>query len=306
LMLVYPIFCVLTFGAGLAWALPGVSLFEPAGYRFETGQTVSSGSGVALAILTAIQFVFGFSAIVAVQSVNWGATLRDRRDVVWSGRVGVALASSVLAAVALIIVAGALGRASENLPDAIELTTEPGRLVTAEVPHSARASDYTLGHVFERQIGGIPGGTGLIVLGLASMASAVYACYGYSNRLEAIRKRPRRWVWGVLGALIAFPLEISGLAANVPLMIDFTAGLVAPMLGILAAEQLRCPASWPGPRLGFDRANLSAWVLGAGLGLLPVFDRMIGGLGSSRWVPAAVLGFAVAFACSFVWERSRT
>jgi cytosine permease len=302
LMVVYPIFLAMALGGAMAWSIPGLPLYQEAAADPALLATWAEWP----AFWSMTQLVFGFSAMVCAQSTNWGASLRGPRDVVLAGVVGVGLASTILASIAVLTVAGSIGREIAPEPPATSsagpsspidldapLLSDPvrGNLL----PDPGLTPAYTLGNVFEQRVGGIPGALGLIVLGLGSMAPAVYASYAYSNRLEAIRGRPRRWAWGVVGALAAFPLMTNGLAANVPLVIDLTAGVIAPMLGVLSADLLMTRSSWPGPRSGFRPGGLIGWGLGSMVGLLPIVARMAPVLGGCRWLPMALIAYGVAF-----------
>lgn len=303
LMIVYPIFIAATLAGAMLWSLPGLPAYREAASDPALGGTWREWP----AFWSMTQIVFGFSATVCAQAVNWGATLRGRRDVALSGVVGVGLASTIVATIAVLTVAGSIGReispeppetpppgasAPIDLDAPLIPPSVPGRLL----PEPEQLPAYTLGTVLERRVGGILGAIGLIVMGLGSLASAVYAAYSYGNRLEAIRSRPRRWAWGVIGAVVAFPLMVNGLAANVPLVIDLTAGVVAPMLGVLSADLLLTRSSWPGPRPGFRRAGLIGWGVGSVVGLLPIAARMGPVLGAARWLPMAALAYLLAFA----------
>ncbi|RUL88210.1 hypothetical protein [Tautonia sociabilis] len=314
LMIVYPIFLGLALAGAMVWAIPGLP-----DYRFASS-TLFAESALRPwpAFWAMTQLVFGFSATVAVHAINWGATLRGPRDVLLSGIVGVALASTVIASIAVLTVAGSLGRALaaeaaiEHNPNAIVPEEEPvddlgptpglGRFDPPRLPTNPIA--YQLHLVFERRIGGVAGGVGLILLGLGSLASAVYASFAYSNRLEAIRSRPRRWAWGVIGAVVAFPLMINGLAGNVPLVIDLTAGVLAPMLGVLSADLVWHRSSWPGPRPGFRTIGLASWGIGSAVGLLPILSRIVPGMDPCRWLPMALLGYLVALGSSLIAETA--
>jgi len=279
LMIVYPIFSALVYAGAMLWALPGLPRFEAP--RADNAAGVGL-SGAWVACGSMIQLVFGFSAMVATQAVNWGGSLRNDRDARWASWVGVGLASAILATLSLLIVAGRAGRESR------------GPLRSADA--------FTLGEALEHGIGGLAGGVGLMILGLASLASAVYAAYAYSNRFEAIRKRPRRWAWGLIGAVVAFPIEITGLASNVPLIIDLTAGAIAPVFGVLAADAWRHRGgSWPAPRPGARAAGLVPWAVGAAIGLAPAIARAADWPVLGGGLPAALIAFGVAFAGTLAW-----
>ena len=95
----------------------------------------------------------------------------------------------------------------------------------------------------------------------------------------------------------------TGLAANVPLVVDLTAGVMAPMLGVMTLELLRHRRSWPGPRGGLVAGGLAAWAIGAVVGLLPVVERIGGDPGLVRWFPASLAAFAVAILAAATLDR---
>ena len=307
LMVVYPIFIAMALGGAMVWAMPGLPDYRDATANPE----LVPNRAVWPAFWEMTQLVFGFSATVAAQAVNWGATLRGRRDVLLSGVVGVGIASTIIASLAVLTVSGSIGKeiqAELTLEESVGFVSpleEPEEVLADRaklIPPATNTEAYTLGTVFERRIGGIPGAIALIVLGLGSLASAVYACYSYSNRLEAIRRRPRRWAWGIVGAIVAFPMMINGLAANVPLVIDLTAGVLAPMLGVLSADLIRHRSGWPGPSPGYRVSGLVGWGLGVGVGVLPIIARIVPGMGPCRWLPLAVLAFLASFLLVFLVE----
>ncbi|WP_169976547.1 hypothetical protein [Tautonia rosea] len=300
LMIVYPIFIALSYAGAMVWSIPGLPSYRDAAADPINAARLATGP----AFWGMVQYVFGFSAIVSSQAVNWGATLNRESDVRKAGAVGVGLASTIIATIALLIVAGSIGRdamdqgseAGANSNDLLLANPDAAELAPPLVPFPRNPEAYRLGTVLESRIGGILGGIALIVLGLGSLASAVYAAYAYSNRLESIRKRPRRWAWGVVGAVVAYPLMVTGLAANVPLVIDLTAGMVAPMLGVLTAAWLRHRTSWPGPAPGICFDAMIAWGAGSIVGLLPVLARVVPMAAAVRWLPMALLAYLVAIA----------
>ena len=282
LMFVFPIFCVL--------ALLGTALNTLLGPRIGGAPALSASNptfeGGWLAVGASFQFVFGFITIVATQSFNWGATLRSSRDVALAGMTGMVIAPSLITAIVTFCIVG----------------SNPG--TTPVDPSVSRnfseLSDLTLGGVIEGSVGGIAGGLSLIAFGLASMAFGVYSAYAFSNRFETIRRRPRRWAWGVIGAIASLPIMVTGLASNVPLIVDLTAGLLAPMLGVMAAGFLRSKGDWAGPDGDVRRLGFLCWALGVPAGLLPVLGRLVPWFEPCRWWPSALLGFAISFVADYL------
>ena len=316
LMFVFPIFSVMALGgavvSGMTGPTPGIDPTPPSDPSIPG--MVAAGQWIAASL--SFQFVFGFIAILAIQAVNWGATLRSRRDVTFSGLVGIGLLSTIVAGMAIVTVTVTVANADPSFPrDRVAAAgktafdgSDPSPIPATPARFSER-SHLSLGAVFEDSIGGTLGGLSLIAFGLASMAFAVYAAYSFSNRLEAVRRRPRRWAWGVIGAVAALPIMVTGLAANVPLIIDMTAAVVAPILGAITADLARLRGRWAGPAPEIRYAGYLAWSVGTVAGSLPVIGRLIPVFGPCRWWPASLLAFGFAFVAEYalsIWlDRKR-
>ena len=278
LMSIFPIFCVLALlGTALDTMLgPGISRASaaPVAHPGFEGELLAAGAS--------FQFVFGFIAIVATQSFNWGATLRDSRDVAMAGLTGIVIAPAMITALVTFSI----------------IHSNPGTGIGSR--RFSELSDLTLGGVIEGSVGGIAGGLSLIAFGLASMAFGVYSAYAFSNRFETIRRRPRRWAWGVIGAIASTPITVTGLAANVPLIVDLTAGVLAPMLGVMASGFVRSRGEWVGPVGDVRRPGFFCWAAGVLAATLPVLGRLVPWFEPCRWWPAALLGFAISFGADYV------
>src|SRR5262249_42539346 len=139
----------------------GVPQFRP--LEAGPGATVPLGGGGLRAFTLMIELVFGFFATAGALAADWGMVSRTERDVRLGGLIGVAFASSTVATLALLIVAGALGPHSP-LPD-------PGMLGGPWV----ETFRFSVRRAVLLGIGGTLGGTFFLVFGLGSLAPTCYS-----------------------------------------------------------------------------------------------------------------------------------
>ena len=157
LMRVYaPVVLVLLTATAL-WMLPGL-----ADYRVEDAVVVARGSGPAdggMPSDSALSLFMGFFAMLGLLSVDWGAASARRRDVRVGGLAGIVLAGAWTATMALLVVAGAVGRARQGDPVWTEMAADPPPL------------SFRWGVI--HGIGGYPASLILILFGLAALAARV-------------------------------------------------------------------------------------------------------------------------------------
>jgi cytosine permease len=218
-----------------------------------------------------IQLVFGFFATAGAESADWGAVNRSPRDVQLGGWVGVGLASWVVATLALLTIAGAVGRAAILLGDKIA----PG------------ITDYRYQTALLLGVGGPLAGTMLLIFGLASLGPTCYTAFVFGHRFAALWPRVSRIRWTLLGTAAAWLLIASGLAGRLETIFSIMGAVFAPVVGAMAADYLRHRGTWPGPRRGINLAGLIAWGLGVMVGLVPWLVPAW----ETRFQPAAVLAF---------------
>ena len=141
LMIVFPIFSAIALGGAAAWAIPGLPRFAAPRFDYLTNETVDPGAAAAVAVIAMLQYVFGFTASVAAQAVNWGASSRDRRDVLIGGAVGAGLAPAILATIAVLAVAGYPGSdAGGPAGPTRRRPRPPGSTTTRSAPSSRTGS----------------------------------------------------------------------------------------------------------------------------------------------------------------------
>ena len=112
LMKVFPVFMALSLVLATLLTLGGITADRPPVVEPAGGGSVAFDGLRAFALM--IQLVFGFFATAGAASADWGAVARDPGDVRRVGWVGVALASWIVATLALLTVAGAWGRSAAS------------------------------------------------------------------------------------------------------------------------------------------------------------------------------------------------
>ena len=178
-MRVYAPVALLLLTAVAAIGLPVLDLF-----RMEDATKIAVETGLQWqwrGLDSGLQLITGFFAMAGLVSVDWGARVERRRDVVLGGLIGIVLAGSWTAIMSLLVVAAAVARVR------IDGTwMEPPDFL----PLSFRWAVYN-------GIGGIYGGAILILFGLAALAPACYSSWVFSQKLSTHWPRLGQgwWTW---------------------------------------------------------------------------------------------------------------
>jgi cytosine permease len=281
LMNVYPILPAFMLGVTAVLAFKGLGGLQ-ANEAAAVGASHTLPAGMH-ALLITIQMVFGFFATPGLLSADLGAAAKNKEDVRMGGLVGVLMASWVVTTLAILAVAGA--------PVRDLLKGQAGSGVVASLRFS---------NAVETLIGGRLAGAMLMGFGLAALAPACYASYLFSTRLNEAFPSVKRTRWTILGAGLAWLLVVSGRVERMYEVFSVVGGLIAPVVGAMAADRLRSRGQWSGPRRRYNLAGLIAWVLGAAVGLAPSLARMASRSGLDAMQPAAVMAFAMAFVTSLI------
>lgn len=301
----YAVFPALVLGGAMVWALPGLGGFRPLEIDPVTAELVPAGGPRALVMM--VQLVFGFFATSGTSAADWGAYSRSEREVRLGGLVGVAVSIVILAALALLAVAGAQGRpAASPLLEAEREAQErleqayAGRARTLELQSAQRevreinGANFTMREVLQHGIGGYAGCVMLLVLGLGMLGPTCYSPFVFGHRFHALWPRVPRWAWSLFGAVLALPLIATGAPERLERVFTVLGAGVAPVIGAMTAEYRRHRGAWPGPRPGWNRAGLFAWLAGLLVGLVPLVGDLAE-IPALRLVqPAAVYAFVVA------------
>jgi cytosine permease len=274
LMNVYPILPAFLIGASTVVALRG---FRSGGA--DLARTVAAGASGWSAMALALQMILGFIASSGLASADWGAASRSAGDVRRGGFVSVALASWIVATLATLTVAGSLGLR--------------GPLGGGGVVRAPRELTFTASLVplFGDRLAGLMD----LAFGLAALAPGVYAAFALGTRLHELRPHWSRTRWTLAGAVLSWPLIVTGFALRLFDVFSVVGALVAPAAGVIAADYLLARGRWPGARRGVNPPGMIGWASGALAGLLPTLGGWLGWPAVARWQPAVLLAFAVAF-----------
>ncbi len=261
-----PWIAVAMLGIAAVCALPFVGQFKmPEG-------AVSTVGPLAAACLV-IQMVIGFFATAGAAGGDFGTAARSKDDVNLGGLTGITLSIVMAGGLALIIVAGAQGvKSSEDF-------TVTGSLGVVS-PDLARIM--------------------LLLLAIGSMAPACFCSSIIGNSLSTMIPSIGRVALTLGGATIGILLAATGVAGNLESFFGLIGASFGPICGAIVADYLLSGKKWAGPREGVNVPGYAAWVVGflVGISNNDLVTKMLGGEGHeilSRWHPAAVYSFIVAF-----------
>jgi len=222
------------------------------------------------------QLIFGGFALSGLMGVEWGMAVSKRRDVRIGGWLGIILAGSYCAVMALLTVAGALGQST------------PGMLPAGDdVPAFPLSFHWA---VFVG-IGGIKAGAILNLFGLATLAPGCYSAWTFSRRLSMHWPAIGLVPWARIGGVLAFALIATSWAGRLEEIFNLMGAIFASAVGALVADALRQKGQWHGVRRGWNPAGLLAWGLGMAVGLVPVLGALFDWSAARRFQPAALYAF---------------
>jgi cytosine permease len=287
----YQPFVAAALALGLLWALPGAPAFLPLG--FDPISLHRPESPPRAALLSMVQLIFAFFATQGVLGIDWGRVSRDRRDLQAGGWVGIVAAAPIIAAIALLIVAGANGKAAQAhaAPPSVAHPLSPGAGADS-APDDWRR--FTVVSVLQYGLGGAAGGTLLIVLSLGLLGPACYTPHLIARFGGTLHDGPPRWCWSLLGAIATWPLLAFRAPARLDLMFDTLGALGAPLAGAICADRLRRRGAWQGARPGLNMAGAIAWVAGFVAGALPLLAPRLGLPAVREFILPSVLAYVVA------------
>lgn len=213
-----------------------------------------------------IQLVIGFFATAGAAGVDFCLNNRNAEDVKWGGIVGIWLPIVFAGGLAIITVAGALGKN----PQLENLT------YSAALP------------VLEPRLGQIM----KILFAIGSMAPACFCSFIIGNSLSTMLGSERTRVPLTLGgAAIGIVLAALGVAGNLEAFFGLIGASFGPVVGAMIADYLLSGGKWAGPRKGINFAGYAAWILGFVVGIQN--HPWIGGL--PGWDMTAVYSLVVGF-----------
>jgi cytosine permease len=279
LMNVFPVFMALLLAVAMGSTIGGVSRFQPLALDPATMEPVSTAGPRALTMMT--ELVFGFFATAGAMAADWGAVNRTERDVKLGGWFGVVFASWTVATLALLTVAGALGR----------LSSPVGPAGISDLQHW----DFSFRSAVSQGIGGRLAGTILMVFGLGSLAPTCFSAYLFGHRFHVAWPRIKRIHWTLIGTTAAWLLIVGGVAGQLETIFSLMGAVVAPLVAALSADYFRQRGAWRGGRLGVNGAGVVAWAVGLAVGLVPIVSQAVSWRPGIRFQPAAVFAYGAAF-----------
>jgi hypothetical protein len=199
-----------------------------------------------------------------------------RSDVRIGGWIGIILAGSFCAIMALLTVAGALGLCTRGI---------------FQTAGESPAIPLSFHWAILAGIGGIKGGAILNLFGLATMAPACFSAWTFRERVSKHWPAIRRRVWTRIAGVLAFVLIATSWADRLEWIFDLMGAVFASAVGILVADALRQKMRWHGVRRDWNPAGLLAWGLGLAVGLVPVLGSLVNWSAARRFQPASLYAF---------------
>jgi cytosine permease len=221
-----------------------------------------------------LEIVIGFFAAAGAAGADFAMNNRGRRDVVWGGLVGIALAIVVAGGLPLLSVAGAIGKGgtSYNYDDAIGSVGELAPIM-------------------------------FFLFAAASVVPTCFCAFIASNSFGTMLPRIPKTASTLVGVTIGALLAITHVAQNLIGFFLIVGASFGPICGAMTAEYLLAGKRWSGPRAGINWAGYIAWALGFIVGIL---DRIPGV--PAAWVaanhPAPLYAFVVGFVVYWVLAKA--
>lgn len=216
--------------------------------------------------LLIIQLVIGFFATAGAAGVDFCMNNRHREDVTWGGILGIWVPIVFAGGLAMITVAGALGK-DPNLND---LT------YTAALP----VLEPRLAQVMK------------ILFAIGSVAPACFCSFIIGNSLSTMLGSEKTRVPLTLGgAAIGIVLAALGVAGNLAAFFGLIGASFGPVVGAMIADYLLSGCRWAGPRRGINWAGYAAWIVGFLVGIQN--HPWVSGL--PNWDMTAVYSLVVGF-----------
>jgi purine-cytosine permease-like protein len=237
-------------------------------YRIEHADT-SAG------FLNVLTIVIGFFATAGAAGADFGMNNRNRKDIVLGGIFGIIGGAAVAGGLAILSVAGYLGRAGGT-------------------------RDYT----FTAAISSV-GALAPVMFFLFAAASVVPTCFSSfiaSNSFSAMLPRIPRSASTLAAITVSAILAITGIANHLVDFFGIVGASFGPICGAMAADYISSGMKWAGPRRGINWAGFIAWAAGFAAGV----PALIPGL-PPAWVkadnPAVLYSFGIGFLLYFALAK---
>ena len=233
-----------------------------------------SGVAIRLAMFAALASTAGFFASAGVAGADFGMNSRNEKDVALGGFVGVTVAAIVAGLLAILAIAGAVGKNPEV--DITGAGFEPFFAAINETGGLAKVSAWVF----------------VIACICPTGFCAFLASNAFATMLPKLPRVPMTLVAGLIGVVLA----ATGIANNLVNFFMMVGAAFGPIAGVMLADYMRS-GGWKGPRKGINWAGYIAWAIGLVLGLLGVLTKGSFGYGLEALIPmlvAAAAYFALA------------
>ncbi len=190
--------------------------------------------------LTMLGIVIGFFATAGAAGADFGMNNRNRKDIVWGGLVGIALAIVVAGGLPLLSVAGFIGKTGTPNFDYAAAIASVGALAPI---------------IF-------------FLFAAASLAPTCFCTFIASNSFGTMLPKIPKTVSTLVGVTIGALLAITGVAQHLIVFFQIVGASFGPICGAMAADYILAGNKWSGPRLGINWAGYIAWAVGFLVGIL--------------------------------------
>ena len=225
-------------------------------------------------IALCITYVVGFFATAGAAGVDFGMNSKDGKDVQMGGLIGIALATILAGGAAILIAAGAFGAGGKHA------------LATADVGF--------MGNIMGSEGAGKTMG---LLLAVAALPPACFSSFIAANSFKTTLPKVNPFISVGLGAAVSAILAVTGWAGDVESVFGIIGASFGPVCGAMLVDYLLSGKKWIGPRAGFNLAGWISWLVGFGVGMVPLV--------SSINIPAAPLvAFAVGAVLYFILAKA--
>ena len=188
------------------------------------------------------QLMFGGFALSGLMGVEWGMAVSKRSEMHIGGWIGIILAGSYCAVMALLTAAGALGFSHRGiLPTAGDLPAIPLSFHWAVLVG----------------VGGIKGGVILNLFGLATMATGCYTAWMFRERMSAHWTAIHRREWTRIGGVLAFVLIATSWAGRIEGIFNLLGAIFAPAIALWSL--MACDRSCSGTESAAAGTRQGCW-----------------------------------------------
>ncbi len=264
----FPIVPIVLLIVGVILAAGGIgSSSEPA-----AAARVGSSWPAYAGMLLMIQMIIGFFATAGAVGADFCSNARNKSDVHLGGLGGIFVPTVFAAGLALLTVAGALGK-------------NPA-MADLSYGGALQSLSPTIGKIM------------LILFAIGSMAPACFCSFIIGNSLSTMLGSPKSRIPLTMGgATIGIALAVTGVSANLAPYFGLIGASFGPVVGAMAADWILSGRKWSGPRRGVNVAGYAAWLIGflVGISNNGMVTKALGGEILAGWHPTGVYSFFVGF-----------